>query len=95
VKRLVRLIEFKYLKYKQNYKSTFMTEKELSEILADMYNNSLKGESVAMIHLFGIKYSEQIKEYGIKEIVERSGLNASYATEVSKGIKLAKYVIVR
>lgn len=72
-----------------------MTEKELSNILADMYNNAVKGESVSMIHLFGIKYADEIKEHGVREIVERSGLNSSYATEVSKGMKLAKYVTVR
>ena len=72
-----------------------MTEKELSEKLAEMYNNAIKGESVAMIHLFGIKYSEQIKEYSTKEIVERSGLRPSYSTEVSKGIKLAKFVTIK
>ncbi len=32
-----------------------MTEKELSDKLADMYFNALKGEAVSMIHLFGIK----------------------------------------
>lgn len=72
-----------------------MTEKELSETLAEMYNNALKGESVSMIHLFGIIYADEIKKYGVKEIVEGSGLNASYGTEVSKGIKLAKYVKVK
>jgi len=72
-----------------------MTEKELSNILADMYNNALKGESVSMIHMFGIKYADEIKKHGVKEIIERSGLNSSYATEVSKGMKLAKYVVAK
>ncbi|MDX8340541.1 hypothetical protein SLH46_15180 [Draconibacterium sp. IB214405] len=69
-----------------------MTEKELSEKLADMYFNAMKGEAVSMIHLFGIKYAEEIRNYSIKEIIEMSGLNPSYGTEVSKGMKLAKYV---
>jgi 5-methylcytosine-specific restriction protein B len=45
-----------------------------------------------MIHLFGITYAEEISKHSIKEIIRMSELNPSYGTEVSKGIKLAKYV---
>ena len=69
-----------------------MTVKELSDILKQMYNDAQKNEKVTMIHLFGIKYHSQIKEIGIKEIIEQSGIYSSYHTEISKGIKLAKYV---
>ncbi|EMS33587.1 hypothetical protein C943_04466 [Mariniradius saccharolyticus AK6] len=59
-----------------------------------MYNNAQKGEAVAMIHLFGIKYAKQIHEgkYSIKDIIDISGIHKSFSTELSKGIKLAKYV---
>ena len=39
-----------------------MTLNELGTKLSEMYNNAPKGDSVAMIHLFGIKYADQIKE---------------------------------
>lgn len=72
-----------------------MTINELGKILADMYGNAPYGERVAHIHLFGIKYGDTIKAKGFKssEIIKVSGLKDSYATEVSKGIKLSKYAV--
>jgi len=50
-----------------------------------------------MIHLFGIKYASEIRTLNvpIKRIVELANLPESYATEVSKGIKLAIYVEIK
>ncbi len=69
-----------------------MTEKQLSEKLADMYNNARRNEQATMIHLFGIKYAAEIRKYSIKDIVLAAGLHLSYLTEVHKGIMLSKYV---
>ena len=78
----------------KNYK---MTLNELGKKLSEMYNNAPKGDSVAMIHLFGIKYANEIKHsnYSKKDIIEQSGISSSYLTEVTKGVKLAKYVIFK
>lgn len=38
-----------------------MTINQLGVALSDMYHNAPKGEAVAMIHLFGIKYAEELK----------------------------------
>ena len=38
-----------------------MTINQLGVALSDMYHNAPKGETVAMVHLFGIKYAEEIK----------------------------------
>lgn len=59
-----------------------------------MYESAPQGYQVANIHLFGVKYADQIIKNGYKvsEIIKASGLNSSYATEVSKGIKLSRYV---
>ncbi|NJB84175.1 HTH-like domain-containing protein [Wenyingzhuangia aestuarii] len=72
-----------------------MTLNELGNKLSEMYNNAPKGDSVAMIHLFGIKYANEIKqsEYSKKDIIKQSGISASYLTELTKGVKLANYVI--
>lgn len=72
-----------------------MTLNELGTKLREMYNNAQKGDSVAMIHLFGIKYADQINksEYSKKDIIKQSGISASYLTELAKGVKLAEYVI--
>ena len=74
-----------------------MTVEELGKILNDMYFNSPDGASVAMIHLFGIKYSSVIKDHGYTsaEVIKAANINKSYATELSKGIKLATFVNIK
>lgn len=71
-----------------------MTINELGAKLDEMYSNAPKGDSTAMIHLFGIKYANEIKKskYSIKDIIEQSGIPASYFAELNKGVKLANYV---
>lgn len=75
-----------------------MTEYQLGMILKDMYQQGeVCREQTTMIHLFGIKYSNSIKDYGlsIKNILEYAQLPDSYKTEINKGMKLAKYVVVK
>ena len=74
-----------------------MTINEMGAKLKSMYDNAPYGEAVAHIHLFGIMYGEEIVENGYKnnKIIEYSGINESYRTELSKGIKLSKYVKVK
>jgi hypothetical protein len=72
-----------------------LNKQELGKILSDMYNNAPHGKQVAKIHLFGVKYADVIlrNNFSVKDIVLASGINISYATEVSKGIKLSEYVV--
>ena len=72
-----------------------MTLNELGLKLREMYENAPKGDAVAMIHLFGIKYAAEIKncEYSKKDIIEASGISSSYLTELTKGVKLSDYVV--
>ena len=74
-----------------------MDIKELGGKLREMYTNASKGEAVAMIHLFGIKYAAEINKskFSKKEIIKASGISESYLTELTKGIKLAEFVIPR
>ena len=71
-----------------------MTLQELGKILHEMYFESEEGEAVAMIHLFGVKYAAEITELGAskKDIAKAAGIRESYGTEISKGVKLARYV---
>ena len=39
-----------------------MTEHELGLKLREMYDNAQKDESVVYIHLFGIKFADEMKE---------------------------------
>lgn len=74
-----------------------MTLQELGTILHGMYFNSEEGETVAMIHLFGIKYAKEIIDLcaSKKEIAKAADIKESYGTEISKGVKLSKYVSVK
>lgn len=74
-----------------------MTAQELGEMLHEMYVKSEEGEAVAMIHLFGVKYATEIEILGVskKEIAKAAGIPESYGTEISKGVKLARYVRVK
>lgn len=71
-----------------------MTIDELGKILHDMYFESNDGEAVAMIHLFGIKYADEINATGVsmKALAKAGGIRESYGTELNKGVKLSKYV---
>ena len=68
---------------------------EASRILAGMYREAPDGEKVVAIHLFGIKYADEIRDLSLKDIVAGAELPKSYPTEIRKGINLAKYVEVR
>ena len=74
-----------------------MTLHELGSALSNMYSESDDGEAVAMIHLFGVKYADEIRISGesMRAIVLAAGLPQSYCTEVAKGVKLSKYVQVK
>ncbi len=69
-----------------------MTGQEAGRKLREMYDSAPYGEQVAQIHLFGIKYADELEGLTNAEIVRHSGLYESYITEVAKGRRLAKYV---
>ncbi len=71
-----------------------MNQMDLGLKLKEMYEGASQGEAVAMIHLFGIRFAGEIRAggYTVKDVISASGINQSFKTELSKGIKLAKYV---
>ena len=74
-----------------------MTPEKLADILSVMYQDAPDGEATTMIHLFGVKYADEIHDCGatVTEIVRLSSLSDSYNAEVSKGMRLARYVVPR
>lgn len=74
-----------------------MTINQLGKALSDLYHNAPKGEAVAMIHLFGIKYAKELNEsrFNKKEVARAANIPESFGTEISKGIKLSKYVVAK
>ena len=71
-----------------------MTLQQLGKALSDMYFGSETGETVAMIHLFGIKYADEISASGesMRAIALAAGIPESYGTEIGKGVKLSRFV---
>ncbi|TLF44824.1 HTH-like domain-containing protein [Maribacter aurantiacus] len=71
-----------------------MEIKELGQKLNKMYSEAPKGEMVAMIHLFGVKYANEIKKgkFSKYEIAKAANIPVSYAVEINKGVKLSRYV---
>ncbi len=72
-----------------------MTLDEASKILRKMYVEAPEGEKAVQFHLFGIKYADQIKDMPKAKISILADLGKSYGTEISKGVNLAKYVVLR
>jgi hypothetical protein len=68
---------------------------EAGALLSEMYRNALLGEKVLSIHVFGIRYANEIKSMRPEEIAILAELPKSYGTEIRKGIKLAKYVRIK
>ncbi len=73
-----------------------MTANQLGLILKEMYENA-KFDKTTRIHLFGIQYANEIRDNKItpKEILKAAHMPESYQTEISKGVRLAKYVDVK
>jgi len=70
---------------------------QLGMTLRRMYDSAPQGHKTTQIHLFGVKYAADIQQAALtaREVVAAAGIQASYATEVSKGIRLADYVVSR
>jgi len=60
-----------------------------------MYLGAACNEKVTQIHLFGIKYAEQIKYMSLSELTILADIRESYKTEIRKGMNLARYVEVK
>lgn len=73
-----------------------MNSQKLKSRLKEMYLSANIGEKSMMIRLFGIIYAEEIKVEGVtpKELAS-SIENDNYHAEISKGMKLAKYVTLK
>ncbi len=74
-----------------------MEPEELAQKLKDMYFNSPEGESAVSIHLFGIKYADEIISCGVSptNIAKLAGVPESYGVEINKGRNLAKHVVLK
>lgn len=69
-----------------------MTTEEAIRILSDMYHHAPEGEMALQVHLFGIKYADQLEGLPLQEIGERATGRLGYHAEINKGRNLARYV---
>lgn len=71
-----------------------MTAIQLASRLKEAYENAPYGEKVLQIHLFGIRYADELRNCDSKpDKIAREALNKPrFGTEIYKGMRLAKYV---
>lgn len=69
-----------------------MKIEEAGKILNRMYLEAPEKEKALSVHLFGIKFADQIRNMPSQEIAIRAGLTKSYGSEIRKGVNLSKYV---
>ena len=75
--------------------SHLFSEQELGDILKSMYKAGNNNHSQAAgIHLFGLKYGQNIRanKLSVKNIVSRAGLSDNYIVEINKGVKLSELI---
>ena len=73
-----------------------MTTGEAAVILRQMYDRGRRlGEVSSYLHLFGIKYADELSNLSLPEVVKRADIPSSYPTEIYKGMKLSKYVEIK
>ena len=70
-----------------------MTIKQLGRALRDMYDHAPVGDKKTTIHLFAIRYADELKNVPAKDVAVAAELPISYHTEISAGRRLARYVM--
>ena len=73
-----------------------MTVDEAARILRDMYDGASLGDKTVTVHLFAIRYGQDIRasRLSVQEISELA-LKKDYVATINDGIKLAKYVVLK
>lgn len=74
-----------------------MTFEELVQELIATYHLAPQGEAVVRIHLFGIRYADEINniDYSLRDLLDRAEVPQSYYPEIKKGINLSRYVDIK
>ena len=73
-----------------------MTVEEAAAKLKCAYDlGKRRGQIPVHIHLFGIKYADELRALSIREVVRRAEIPPGYAAEIIKGRNLAGYVDIK
>ncbi len=70
-----------------------MTVEEAAKLLKDEYANAPNGEKTTRVHLFGIRYADDLARLSVPEVVRKSGIPSN--VEINAGIRLAKHVQIK
>ena len=65
---------------------------EAAKILHSAYEQAPNKRQKAAVHLFGIKYADELAHMPLKQLVEKADIPPSYDTELNNGRNLAQYV---
>ena len=68
---------------------------DISRVLHDAWAQAPEGDIVVRIHLFGIRYAEELQGVDLRKLVDAAGIPKPYATEIRKGMRLADYVTLK
>jgi hypothetical protein len=72
-----------------------VTTEQLISVLRNRYETADKREVALAIHLFGIEFCGHLDGQPVTLIAESGTGHKSYATEIRKGMKLAKFVTLK
>jgi len=63
--------------------------------LKSRYEGADESEVVLSIHVFGIAFAEQLDGHSVNDLAEQATGHRSYGAEIRKGMRLAKYVVLK
>lgn len=72
-----------------------MTFEALTDELKRRYENAKKRAVALAIHLFGIEFANAIDGHPLNALAEAATGHSSYGTEIRKGMRLSKYVMLK
>lgn len=65
---------------------------ELAAILHSAYHNAPDKAKVTAVHLFSIRYADELRHVVPSDLVKKADIPQSYNVEISNGINLAEYM---
>lgn len=71
-----------------------MTVRQLGKVLKTMYRQADENEKVTSVILFGIWYNNELQNKSLAGIVGHAGIARAYHKEISKGIRLSRFVSI-
>lgn len=73
-------------------KEVVMSINELAVILHNAYYNAPDKAKVTAVHLFGIRYSNDLRHISPDDLIKKADIPQSYHVEIRNGMNLAEYV---